>query len=95
MIRNLIMIFKESLNNALKYSGAKNVSIDIVIKGRDVLQILLKDDGKGFDVREVTKGNGIHNMNMRAGRLNGKLYIDSRPGKGTILTLTFKIPRNR
>ena len=95
MSRNLIMIFKESLNNALKYSGAKNVSIDIVIKGRDVLQILLKDDGKGFDVREVTKGNGIHNMNMRAGRLNGKLYIDSRPGKGTILTLTFKIPRNR
>lgn len=95
MSSNLIMIFKESLNNALKYSGAKNVSIDILMKGRDVLQILLKDDGKGFDVKEVTKGNGIHNMNMRAGRLNGKLYIDSHHGKGTILTLTFKIPRNR
>jgi len=93
--RNLIMIFKEALNNALKYSGATEVNIHVEMKRRDVLNIVMKDNGKGFDPQSVTRGNGLQNMQIRAGRLNGKLYVDSRPGKGTILSLTFKIPRNR
>ena len=93
--RNLIMIFKEALNNALKYSGATEVSIHAEMKRRDVLNIVMKDNGKGFNPQAVTRGNGLQNMQIRAGRLNGKLYVDSRPGKGTILSLTFKIPRNR
>ncbi len=95
MSRNLIMIFKEALNNTLKYSLAKNITLDVTLKNRNVLQLVLKDDGIGFDMHTVKKGNGINNMNTRAGRLNGKLYIDSRPGKGTITNLTFKIPPNR
>ena len=95
MSRNLIMIFKEALNNVLKYAAANNVSIEVILRGKDILQLQLKDDGKGFDVKNVTRGNGIQNMQTRAGRINGKLYVDSRPGKGTILSLTFKIPRNR
>ena len=95
MSRNLIMIFKEALNNCLKYSKAKNVTLDIVLKNKNVLQMVLKDDGIGFDMHTVKKGNGINNMNTRAERLNGKLYIDSRKDKGTIINLTFKIPPNR
>ena len=95
MSRNLIMIFKEALNNCLKYSGAKNVTIEVVIKNKNVLQLVMKDDGVGFDVQSVKRGNGLNNMNTRAGRLNGKLYIDSRPDKGTIINLTFKIPLNK
>ena len=95
MSRNLIMIFKEALNNCLKYSHAKNISLDVTLKNRNVLQLILKDDGIGFDVRTVKKGNGLNNMNTRAERLNGKLYIDSRENKGTIINLTFKIPPNR
>ncbi|MFI5196030.1 MAG: two-component regulator propeller domain-containing protein [Chitinophagales bacterium] len=94
MSRNLIMIFKEALNNCLKYSKAKNVSLEVHLKNRDVLQMVLKDDGVGFDVHSIKKGNGINNMNIRAGRLNGKLYIDSRKDKGTIINLTFKVPLN-
>ena len=95
MSRNLIMIFKEALNNCLKYAHAKNVSIEVILKNKNVLQMILKDDGEGFDPQTVKKGNGINNMNTRAGRLNGKLYIDSRKNKGTIINLTFKIPPNR
>ena len=95
MSRNLIMIFKEALNNTLKYSKAKNVSLEVTLKNKNILQLVLKDDGLGFDMRTVKKGNGINNMNTRAGRLNGKLYIDSRLTKGTIINLTFKIPPNR
>lgn len=95
MSRNLIMIFKEALNNCLKYSHAKNVTLEVILKNRNVLQLVLKDDGIGFDMHTVKKGNGLINMNTRAGRLNGKLYVDSRPTKGTIINLTFKIPPNR
>jgi len=95
MSRNLIMIFKEALNNCLKYAEPSHVSMDISWKQRHVLQILLKDNGKGFDTNVAHKGNGLANMHTRAGRLGGKLYIDSRPGKGTIISLTFKIPPNR
>lgn len=95
MSRNLIMIFKEALNNCLKYSKARNVSLEITLKNRNVLQLVLKDDGLGFDVSTVKKGNGMNNMQVRAGRLNGKLYVDSRMDKGTIINLTFKVPQNK
>lgn len=93
--RNLIMIFKEALNNSLKYAQAKNVSVEVSWKQRDVLQIVMRDDGIGFDTQIAYKGNGLANMQTRAGRLKGKLYIDSKVGKGTIISLTFKIPPNR
>ena len=95
MSRNLIMIFKEAFNNALKYSKAKTVTMDVMLKNKNVLQILLKDDGHGFDPQTVVRGNGLNNMNLRATRMNGKLYIDSRKDKGTIINLSFKIPPNR
>jgi signal transduction histidine kinase len=95
MSRNLIMIFKEALNNCLKYANAKNVHLDVTMKSRGVLQMVLRDDGNGFDVHNIKKGNGVNNMQIRATRMNGKLYIDSRLDKGTIITLTFKIPQNR
>lgn len=93
--RNLLMIFKEALNNALKYSEAKNVWIEVLMKRRNVMQLIIRDDGKGFDLQLYKKGNGINNMTIRAGRIEGRLYVDSRPGKGTIINLTFKIPQNR
>ncbi len=93
--RNLIMIFKEALNNALKYSSAKNITLEATLRRRDVFQLILKDDGVGFDTRLIKKGNGVNNMIVRAGRLNGRLYIDSRFGKGTIISLTFKLPKNK
>ena len=95
MSRNLIMIFKEALNNALKYSHATNITLEVSMKSRDVLNMVLKDDGSGFDAKGVKKGNGINNMHVRAARLNGRLYIDSTPGRGTIISLTFKVPKGR
>jgi ligand-binding sensor domain-containing protein/signal transduction histidine kinase len=94
MSRNLIMIFKEALNNSLKYSKARHVSLDVEMKKKGVIHMILRDDGDGFDIHTVQKGNGINNMNVRAGRLNGKLYIDSRKDKGTIISLTFKTPES-
>ncbi len=93
--RNLIMIFKEALNNSLKYSNAKKVKLEAWLRGDNVLQLILMDYGDGFDLHYVKKGHGIENMHTRAKRINGRLYIDSQKGKGTIITLTFRIPRDQ
>jgi signal transduction histidine kinase len=93
--RNLLMIFKEGLNNALKYSEAKSVWIVVELRRRNVMHLEIRDDGKGFDLQLYKKGNGINNMTIRAARISGRLYVDSRPGKGTVISLTFKIPQIR
>lgn len=90
--RNLIMIFKEALNNTLKYSKASEVKLEAYLRDDRTLQMILTDNGAGFDIHYVKKGHGIDNMNVRAGRIHGRLYIDSEKGKGTITTLTFKLP---
>ena len=89
--RNLIMIFKEALNNTLKYAQAKHVKLEVHVKQIDALHMVLSDDGKGFDIHNYKKGHGIDNMNVRAKRINAKLYLDSRIGKGTIIHLAFRL----
>lgn len=92
--RNLIMIFKEALNNTLKYSNTRKVKMEAWLRKDRVLQITLMDYGDGFDLHYVKKGHGIDNMHVRAKRIHGRLYIDSMKGKGTIITLTFRLPQD-
>ncbi len=92
--RNLIMIFKEALNNSLKYSGADRIKLDISMRTADVLHMELSDNGKGFDYDTVKKGHGIDNMNVRAKRINGRLYFDTHEGKGTHISLSFRLTPN-
>ncbi|MCB9047299.1 MAG: hypothetical protein H6550_14290 [Chitinophagales bacterium] len=93
MSRNLLMIFKEALNNCLKYADATDVHLDAELKEQNVLHLTLSDNGKGFNVEEVVRGNGLNNMRNRAKRLGGKLYIDSKPGNGTVINLHFRLQK--
>ena len=43
-------------------------------------------------VEEVVKGNGLNNMRNRTTRLKGKLYIDSKEDRGTVINLHFRLP---
>ncbi|MEP6582853.1 MAG: PAS domain S-box protein [Ginsengibacter sp.] len=78
---NIYRIVQEELNNIIKHAGAKNVSISInsMLEGID---ILVTDDGKGFDVAKKRKGIGISNIIYRIESFNGKIIITSSPGKG-------------
>lgn len=84
--RNFIMIWKEALNNCMKYSGAKNVLLQV--QSHEDIQIRLVDDGKGFIKEKAVNGNGLKNMNARANRLGAHLEILSNPEKGTQIILT-------
>lgn len=86
--KNIFLIFKETVYNTIKYSGGKNLYIDIK-KDASHLRIIIRDDGKGFDVNNYTSknGNGIKNMRFRAEEVNAKYHIESSPA-GTVTTIT-------
>lgn len=88
--RHLLLIFKEAMNNALKHSHCQNVSLKFNLENQ-ILNIVLNDDGKGFEFSGHKKGSGLINMNKRASILNAKLDIGS-DSKGTSISLKSKLP---
>ncbi|MDZ4795448.1 MAG: histidine kinase [Bacteroidota bacterium] len=84
--RHLFLIFKEALNNMVKYSHCKNAILSMYIK-ENTLILALEDDGIGFDTNNFIAGNGLSNMQQRATEMKGKLLVQSTPGKGTSITL--------
>ena len=82
--REVFAIFKESINNAVKYSGCANIAARFRIES-DALVLEIKDDGRGFDTEEILSenfspakgGNGLLNMRRRAGDLGGDCRIVS------------------
>lgn len=89
--RNLMMIFKEALNNVLKHAHARQALLKIELT-ESQMAIVLEDNGEGFDKDVPGKGQGLGNMNIRARRINGQLHLESSPAKGTTVALTFTIP---
>ncbi len=72
--RNIIMIFKEGVNNIIKHAAAKNVNLEITVK-EDAFLMHLKDDGFGIDVSTIQFGNGIKNMRRRAERIRATFHF--------------------
>ena len=77
--QNIFSIYKESINNIIKHSGANKVSIVLDNSGTQFMMKIC-DNGKGFDENSIRKGNGLRNMKMRAGRLGGKIEIHIKSG---------------
>ena len=79
------------INNIAKHSSARNVSIKIELKGKDTkydaIKISIEDDGVGFDIGKINKGNGLKNMSKRAESLKGDFKICSSEGSGTKMEL--------
>ena len=85
----LYLVFKESVNNALKYADATKIQVRIHREGND-LHMEVKDNGKGFDISRSRTGNGLGNMQKRALEQKGQLGVQSAPGAGT--TIKFMMP---
>jgi signal transduction histidine kinase len=91
---NIFLIVKEALTNVLKHAGGSVVFLQIKTDG-PVLQIIIADDGKGFDTSSpATDGrhNGLVNMQRRAEAVGGTLRLTSEPGKGTRKEFTVRFP---
>ena len=80
--RDLLLIFKEALNNAVRHSSCARVNVDFRIEGRSLV-LTVADDGVGFNASVESEGQGVMSMRRRAERLNGRLAIESGPHGGT------------
>lgn len=92
--REIFMIFKEALNNVARHSRCRSVSVDVSLAGGN-LEMLVVDDGVGFDVERASDGNGLASMKRRAGSVGGAIEIDSKLRIGTTLRLSVPIERRR
>lgn len=73
----------EAIQNATKHGGhGVRMTVSLHEHGNE-LTFRVTDDGQGFDRSALHEGTGFHNMRDRLGALDGRLIIDSAPGKGT------------
>jgi len=91
----LYRIAQEAISNARKHSGAGNIRVRVTY-GEDKVSLLVRDDGSGFDLRELGKDlslnhSGILNMKERAGMYGGRLRLVSRAGRGTKVRVEFPV----
>jgi signal transduction histidine kinase len=90
--RQVFLVFKEGINNVVRHSECRHVTIELAIN-RNQLWLKLADDGKGLDAGHMTgdgnrtHGHGLFSIAQRAKSLGGEFIVDSNPGQGTVLTL--------
>lgn len=87
-------LVQESLANVVKHAGASRVDV-MVRESAETVQVVVRDDGRGFDESEPSKGFGLLGMRERATLVGGALSIDSSPGEGTAVHLSLPVARTR
>jgi len=89
--RSLLLAIKETLNNAVKHSGATELCLQIK-RQRHRLVVVVQDNGRGFDPLNVKPSrNGLSNMAHRLKELGGNFLITSEPGKGCRVVFTIPL----
>ena len=83
--RNIFLLLKESLHNIVKHANAKEITIKAEVN--DKLELVIKDDGKGFSHNGDGKGNGLINMKKRVKELNGFIDFENNGGVTVIIQL--------
>ena len=85
-------IVQELLNNTMKHAAATEVFVQLIRDGNR-LNVVVEDNGKGFDASlpENNKSAGLTNVRSRVDYLKGQLDIHAEPGKGTLVNIEFNI----
>ncbi|MBL7749659.1 MAG: hypothetical protein JNM19_19635, partial [Chitinophagaceae bacterium] len=89
--KDIYMIFKEAVNNIVKYSGATEVNI-LLRRTDHILKMMITDNGNGFDTLRVNSGNGLKNMRSRSEEMGATIRVESLPNTGTSISLELPVP---
>lgn len=81
-------ITQEQINNILKHAYAKTLYLSVSTKD-NLVNLIIKDDGVGFDTNKKSRGVGLMNIKTRASMFESKVRIRSSPGKGCELNIVF------
>lgn len=89
----LFIIIKESITNALLHGKASKIEVSLVCSG-ETTNLLVSDNGCGFDVDERLTGSGINVMKSIAKSLNGNFLVESQKNDATIIRVSIPLPAN-
>ena len=87
---HLFLISKEVINNAVKYSNAKNFRISTFSDDKNCI-LTLADDGQGFDPQTVQEGVGLKSIKNRSMKIKSELKIQTELGNGTVISVNIPI----
>lgn len=85
--KNLYLIYKEAINNAVKYSNCKQINISLKSNREGCFEMDIVDNGNGFELDKAHDGNGIANMRHRAKAIGATLHISTETQRGTRIRL--------
>ncbi len=89
--QNLYRIVQEGLQNIARHADARRVALRL-LRGDQGLLLTLEDDGRGFapDEAPAELSYGLRGMRERAEEIGARLSVESRPGAGTVVTVTLQ-----
>lgn len=88
--RNILLVTKEIVNNAIKYSKADHLSV-LAVLNENRLVFTVQDNGVGFDADAISSGNGLKNIRHRVEELKGTLTVATAPGMGSKFVYTIPL----
>jgi signal transduction histidine kinase len=89
--RNIFLVVKELLHNAIKHSASTMVFLHIQLINKNRFQIEYRDNGIGFNINGTHTGNGLCNMKKRIAEYKGTFEIISSEGNGCYIKMLFLI----
>lgn len=92
---HVLQLVREAVLNAVKHAKAKHIEVNCT-KSNNEMRVVVEDDGIGFDVNHHKLNHyGLSIMEERAGRLNGRLEIESEPENGCKIQLTYTVKEDQ
>jgi signal transduction histidine kinase len=82
-------VIEEALSNAFRHGHARLVELTLAVHEGNRLEIVVRDDGVGFDQMSMKRGLGITSIADRIEQIDGEWEIAGRPGEGTTLRAEF------
>ncbi len=89
---HIYRMVQELVHNVVKHAQARNITIQ-VNRFEHTINVIVEDDGRGFDVEKIREspGIGMQNLAARVHELNGEMQIDSREGRGTMVSIDIPV----
>jgi signal transduction histidine kinase len=87
----LYRLLQESLGNIRKHANAKRVEV-VLSGGNQQVELCVSDDGSGFTFSNNKKGLGLTSMQERVRPLRGQVTIESKPNRGTVVSVRIPLP---
>jgi len=87
---NLFRVCQEAINNAIKYSSCSEIRIELNAES-NLLNMIIVDNGKGFDISITKTGYGLQNMRERVEEIGGKYSLQSGIDEGTKIKIELTV----